>query len=113
MIGSSEVLRNYWWAGVLGILLCNAPDFAVTAGPAESVRHWPHGTGADTVSVWFATQWLFQRKFVSLFSMLFGVSIFLVGGERSEPEKGAILRRLSRSTPSQLSWATLRGSSGG
>lgn len=88
--------------GVLGILLCNAPDFAVTAGLAESVRHWPHGTGADTVSVWVATQWLFQRKFVTLFSMLFGVSIFLVGGERSETEKGAILRK-------RLMWMVLFG----
>jgi len=79
--------------GVLGILLCNAPDFAVTAGLAESVRHWPHGTGTDTVSVWVVTQWLFQRKFVTLFAMLFGVSIFLVGGERSEIERGAILRK--------------------
>ena len=79
--------------GVLGILLCNAPDFAVTAGLAESVRQWPHGTGADTMSVWVATQWLFQRKFVTLFAMLFGVSIFLVGGERSDSGRGAILRR--------------------
>ena len=79
--------------GVLGILICNAPDFAVSPGMAESVRHWPHGTDADTVSVWFATQWLFQRKFVILFSMLFGISIFLVGGERSDTEKGAILRK--------------------
>lgn len=79
--------------GVLGILLCNAPDFAVTSGLAESVRSWPHGTGTDTVSVWVITQWLFQRKFVTLFSMLFGVSIFLVGGERSEADKGLILRK--------------------
>jgi len=79
--------------GVLGILICNVPDFAAPVGMAESVRLWPHGTGADTVSVWFVTQWLFQRKFVSLFSMLFGISIFLVGGERSETAKGAILRK--------------------
>jgi uncharacterized protein len=79
--------------GVLGILICNVPDFAASPGIAESVRHWPHGTGADTVSVWFVTQWLFQRKFVILFSMLFGISVFLVGGERSELEKGAILRK--------------------
>jgi uncharacterized protein len=79
--------------GVLGILLCNIPDFAVAPGVAESVAHWPHGTGADTVSVWVVTQWLFQRKFVTLFSMLFGISIFLVGGERSEIERGSILRK--------------------
>lgn len=79
--------------GVLGILLCNAPDFAVPPEVAESARLWPHGTGAATLSVWVVTQWLFQRKFVTLFTMLFGVSIFLVGGERSDLERGAILRR--------------------
>ena len=79
--------------GVLGILLCNAPDFAVAAGVAESVKHWPLGTSPATLTVWVVTQWLFQRKFVTLFAMLFGVSIFLVGGERSERERGAILRK--------------------
>lgn len=79
--------------GVLGILLCNAPDFSVSPAVAESARHWPHGTGAATLSVWVVTQWLFQRKFVTLFAMLFGVSIFLVGGERSDKSRGAILRR--------------------
>ncbi len=79
--------------GVLGILLCNAPDFAVPPVLAESASNWPHGTGPATLSVWVVTQWLFQRKFVTLFAMLFGVSIFLVGGERSDLERGAILRR--------------------
>lgn len=79
--------------GVLGILLCNAPDFAVPPVVAESASHWPHGTGPATLSVWVFTQWLFQRKFVTLFAMLFGVSIFLVGGERSDKDRGAMLRR--------------------
>jgi hypothetical protein len=34
--------------GVLGILLCNIPDFAVAPGVAESVEHWPHGAGPGT-----------------------------------------------------------------
>lgn len=88
--------------GVLGILLCNAPDFAVPPGVAEAVKSWPHGTGPETLGVWFVTQWLFQRKFVTLFSMLFGVSIFLVGGERADKERGAILRK-------RLSWMVLFG----
>lgn len=79
--------------GVLGILLCNMPDFAVAPPLSESVVNWPHGTGPATLGVWAVTQWLFQRKFVTLFAMLFGVSIFLVGGERSDPERGAILRK--------------------
>lgn len=88
--------------GVLGILLCNAPDFAVPPEVAESARLWPHGTGAATLSVWVVTQWLFQRKFVTLFAMLFGVSIFLVGGERSDVERGTVLRR-------RLSWMVVFG----
>lgn len=79
--------------GVLGILLCNAPDFAVPPSVAESAPNWPLGTAPASLAVWVVTQWLFQRKFVALFSTLFGVSIFLVGGERSDLEKGAILRR--------------------
>lgn len=88
--------------GVLGILLCNAPDFAVPPIVAESALNWPHGTGTGTLAVWVATQWLFQRKFVTLFAMLFGVSIFLVGGERSDLEKGAILRK-------RLAWMVVFG----
>ncbi|WP_184715510.1 DUF418 domain-containing protein [Caulobacter sp.] len=79
--------------GVLGILLCNAPDFAVIPALSESVLRRPHGTGPETLSVWAVTQWLFQRKFVTLFSMLFGVSLFLVGGERGDPERGGMLTR--------------------
>lgn len=88
--------------GVLGILLCNAPDFAVAPPIAESAANWPHGTGAATLSVWVVTQWLFQRKFVVLFAMLFGVSLFLVGGERSDRERGGLLRK-------RLAWMVLFG----
>jgi uncharacterized protein len=88
--------------GVLGILLCNMPDFAVAPPLSESVVSWPHGTSPATLGVWAVTQWLFQRKFVTLFAMLFGVSIFLVGGERSDAERGAILRK-------RLSWMVVFG----
>ncbi|MET3664075.1 DUF418 domain-containing protein [Caulobacter sp. 1776] len=88
--------------GVLGILLCNAPDFAVPPPVSESAANWPHGTGPATLGVWIVTQWLFQRKFVTLFAMLFGVSIFLVGGERSDLERGAILRK-------RLTWMVVFG----
>jgi len=88
--------------GVLGILLCNMPDFAVAPPLSESVANWPHGTGPATLGVWAVTQWLFQRKFVTLFAMLFGVSIFLVGGERSDLERSAILRK-------RLAWMVVFG----
>ncbi|NQE62112.1 DUF418 domain-containing protein [Caulobacter sp. RHG1] len=88
--------------GVLGILLCNAPDFAVIPALSESVLRWPHGTGPETLSVWAVTQWLFQRKFVTLFSMLFGVSLFLVGGERGDHERSGVLTR-------RLAWMAVFG----
>jgi uncharacterized protein len=88
--------------GVLGILLCNMPDFAVAPPLAESAANWPHGTGPATLGVWALTQWLFQRKFVTLFAMLFGVSVFLVGGEREDRERGAILRK-------RLAWMVVFG----
>ncbi|MEH0197256.1 DUF418 domain-containing protein [Caulobacter sp. CCNWLY153] len=74
--------------GVLGILLCNAPGFAFPMALSDSVRAWPFGTGPETMSVWLVTQWLFQRKFVTLFSMLFGISMFLVGGEKGPVSQG-------------------------
>ena len=88
--------------GVLGILLCNAPDFAVIPALSESVSRWPHGTGPETLGVWAVTQWLFQRKFVTLFSMLFGVSLFLVGGDRTDPQRSATLVR-------RLAWMAVFG----
>ncbi|MFT4252992.1 MAG: DUF418 domain-containing protein [Caulobacter sp.] len=80
--------------GVLGILLCNAPAFAFPYDLSDSVTGWPFGTGGPTLSVWLVTQWLFQRKFVTLFSMLFGISMFLVGGERDHARDGLLHRRL-------------------
>ncbi len=88
--------------GVLGILLCNAPGFAFPMELSDSVRAWPFGTGPETVSVWLVTQWLFQRKFVALFSMLFGVSMFLVGGEKGPDGRGGVLYR-------RLGWLAVFG----
>jgi uncharacterized protein len=88
--------------GVLGILLCNAPGFAFPMALSDSVRAWPFGAGADTMSVWLVTQWLFQRKFVTLFSMLFGISMFLVGGEKGPEGKGGVLYR-------RLGWLAVFG----
>lgn len=38
-------------------------------------------------------QTFFHYKFITLFSILFGVSILLVGGERTDKARGALLRR--------------------
>ena len=86
-----DMLRG--WA-ILGILAVNAMAFAWPiqlemsgsfelpwmAEPANRLAHW-------------VVQVFFQDKFRTLFSMLFGVSVFLVGGERSDHARGRLLRR--------------------
>ncbi|WP_375381359.1 DUF418 domain-containing protein [uncultured Sphingomonas sp.] len=79
--------------GVLGILLCNIPDFAAAPPTAESLPLWPYGHSPASTAVWLVTQVFFREKFVTLFSMLFGASIFLVGGERSNRQRGPIVVR--------------------
>ena len=66
---------------VLGILLCNIPLAAVPEAIGTSLTLWPHGMAPASVAVWWVTQLFFQQKFYSLFAMLFGASILLVGGE--------------------------------
>jgi len=66
---------------ILGILLCNIPVAAMPERVAESVPLWPLGQNPATLTVWYVTQALFQQKFYTLFSMLFGASILLVAGE--------------------------------
>ena len=84
-----DMLRG--WA-ILGILAVNAMAFAWPI-VVETAATDPFGhTGADAWGAW-ATEVFFQDKFRTLFTMLFGVSIFLVGGERSDESRGKLLRR--------------------
>ncbi len=86
-----DMLRG--WA-ILGILAVNAMAFAwpmalemdLTLAPP-----WPHDQ-ANILGEWVKDVF-FQDKFRSLFSMLFGVSIFLIGGERFDEARGPLLRR--------------------
>ncbi|ANF55332.1 hypothetical protein DA69_11605 [Brevundimonas naejangsanensis] len=87
-----DVLRG---AAVLGILAVNAAAFALpmlaiemSSGPSP----FPAEANASGVAQWIIAVF-FQQKFVTLFSMLFGVSIFLVGGERGDEAKERVLRR--------------------
>jgi len=86
---------------VLGILAVNAMTFA-----------WPHvvssnptlqpGFDAEAAQGWQIMHVFFQDKMRSLFSMLFGASIFLIGGERSDRARGKLLR-------SRLFWLAIFG----
>lgn len=48
--------------------------------------------GASAAAQWLVDA-LFHQKFIALFSMLFGASLFLVGGEREDAARGRLLRR--------------------
>ncbi|HEY0599056.1 DUF418 domain-containing protein [Brevundimonas sp.] len=84
-----DMLRG--WA-ILGILAVNAMAFAwpmsVEMGGAKPFAM----EGANLIGHW-VTDVFFADKFRTLFTMLFGVSIFLVGGERADEARGKLLRR--------------------
>ena len=89
-IETLDILRGF---AVLGILAVNAMAFAwpgMMDAPSPAAPY-DMDTG-NTWAVW-AVEVLLHNKCRTLFSMLFGVSIFLVGGERSDKARGAILRR--------------------
>lgn len=95
---SLDVVRGL---AVLGILVVNAMTFfwphAVVADPALQP-----GWNADAILGWQIHDVFFRDKMRTLFSMLFGISIFLVGGERSDRERGSLLR-------SRLFWLAVFG----
>lgn len=69
---------------ILGILICNIPVAFEPEVVAESVPFWPHGQAPASLAVWWITQTFFQQKFYTLFGMLFGASVLLVGGDGGE-----------------------------
>lgn len=80
---------------ILGILLCNIPLAFEPERVAESVPLWPHGQAPASLAVWWVTQVFFQQKFYTLFGLLFGASILLVGGEGGDRDRTAmIIKRL-------------------
>lgn len=89
-IQTLDVLRG---VAVLGILAVNAAAFALPMAVEFAPEQSPFPlVGADAVAQW-VVEVFFHQKFVTLFSMLFGVSIFLVGGERGDETRGRVLRR--------------------
>ena len=95
---SLDMVRGF---AVLGILAVNAMTFAwpypVSYNPALQT-----GFDAAAAQGWQVMHVFFQDKMRTLFSMLFGASIFLIGGERSDKARGKLLR-------SRLFWLALFG----
>lgn len=89
-IQTLDVLRGF---AVLGILAVNVSAFALplTAALVPSQVELAREPGAGLAQ--WVTEVFFTQKFVSLFAMLFGVSVFLVGGERYDPARSPLLKR--------------------
>lgn len=89
-IHNLDMLRG--WA-ILGILAVNAIAFAWPVELTMSEAPPPGDlTRADLIGLW-VTDVFFSDKMRTLFTMLFGVSVFLVGGERHDEARGRVLVR--------------------
>lgn len=89
-IASLDVIRGL---AVLGILPVNAPYFAASWRHAINPTLPPLDVHGPTLWAWAIPHIFFEAKFITLFSMLFGVSVYLVGGERGDLVSGGVLRR--------------------
>lgn len=96
---SLDLVRGF---AVLGILAVNAMTFAHPYQVVSNPAMQPGGFEADAIAGWQVMHVFFQDKMRTLFSMLFGVSIFLIGGERSDKARGKLLR-------SRLFWLAVFG----
>jgi uncharacterized protein len=87
-IVSLDLIRGF---AVLGILAVNAMMFfwPMEVGSNHSLQPGWSPAAADA---WQVMDVFFRDKMRTLFSMLFGVSIFLVGGERADRARGRLLR---------------------
>lgn len=92
-IQALDVIRG---VSILGILAVNADGYAAPIAASLKPLTWPFpNVGATAIAYWIMDVF-FHEKFLTLFSMLFGVSLLLVGGERNNKQKSRILwRRLA------------------
>jgi uncharacterized protein len=89
-IKSLDVMRGF---ALLGILAVNAAFFAAPWQTSQNPLLPPLNVDDATLWSWFVMHVFFEFKCITLFSILFGASIYLVGGERSDKDRGRVLRR--------------------
>lgn len=78
---------------ILGIMICNIPLAFAPEGVAESVPFWPLGQSRASLATWWVTQVFFQQKFYTLFGMLFGASVLLIGGEGGDRSRTTMITK--------------------
>lgn len=89
-IQSLDVMRGF---AVLGILIVNAAFFAAPWQTSMNPNLAPLAVGEGALWSWFIMHVFFEYKCITLFSILFGASIYMVGGERSDKARGGVLTR--------------------
>lgn len=89
-IKSLDVVRGF---AVLGILIVNAAYFAAPWQTSQNPALAPLAVDDRTLWSWFVMHTFFEYKCITLFSLLFGASIVMVGGETGDRIRGAVLRR--------------------
>jgi len=83
---------------ILGILLVNAIAFAQPFAVYSQPNVSPLPLTQDDLTVWWLIETFFKEKFITCFTLLFGVSVYLVGRDRnpSDPAyRTPLFRRLS------------------
>jgi uncharacterized protein len=94
-IRSLDYLRGL---SILGILLVNAITFAQPFDVYVLPRLSPVPLSHDDLLVWWLTETFFKEKFITAFTLLFGISLYLVGRDRDPAVpsyKTPLFRRLS------------------
>ena len=100
-IRSLDYLRGL---SILGILLVNAITFAQPFDVYVLPRLSPVPLSHDDLIVWWLTETFFKEKFITCFTLLFGISLYLVGRDRN-PVLPAYQTPLFR----RLSWLVVFG----
>lgn len=98
-IPSLDVVRGF---ALFGVLAVNAPYFAAPLSSVINPAYGPLAVSSASLWSWFGPYVFFEYKSMALFSMLFGASLFLVGGERGDPVRSRVVRR-------RLGWLALFG----
>lgn len=94
-----DTLRGF---ASLGILAVNALIFSTIFPLAFASKGGAFTGSAVSLTLWWIVETFFVSKFIGLFSMLFGVSCFLVGGEVGDRQRSRFLRR-------RLAWMAVFG----
>lgn len=98
-IKSLDAVRGF---ALLGILAVNAAYFAAPFQTAQNPLLEPLAIDAQSAWSWFLMHVIFEFKMITLFTMLFGASLYMVGGDGDNAMRTLILRR-------RLGWLLLFG----